>query len=96
MIGMKKEVPEFLTKWEKENKIISYHWTEQSATDIKTGKKTVISTKREYGVNERQQLIKLSKEVKEYFEKPKAEKEIAIEKEQNEIAIKESLDKKKK
>jgi hypothetical protein len=73
MIGMKKEVPEFLTKWEKEHNIVSYHWTEQSVTDIKTGKKTVISTKREYGVNNRQQLINLPKEIKEYFENPKAE-----------------------
>lgn len=85
MVGMKKEVPDFLSKWEKENKIVSYHWTEQSVTDIKTGKKTVVSTKREYGVNERQQLIKLPKEIKEYFEKPKSEKDAEIKEEPKEI-----------
>ena len=80
MIGQKKEAPEFLTKWEKENKIVSYHWTENSVKDIKTGKNTVISSQRAYGVNDRNILVNLPQEIKDYFEKKVIPEEKAEEK----------------
>lgn len=76
MLGMKKDTPEFVTKWEKENSIVSYHWVENTVKDIKTGKNIVISAVRKYGINNKQQMIKFSDEVDEYFNSPKVEKEI--------------------
>ena len=69
---MKKFVNEELKKWEKENNIVAYKW---SYSDIrgKDGKVLSTTSKREFGITEKKQLIEIpdfkAKEEKE--EKPK-------------------------
>lgn len=68
-IGQEKKAPNFLTKWEKDNKISSYHWVDTWEERDHEGKKIKVrvNTKRSYGVNHLSQLVRFPKEIEEYF-----------------------------
>ena len=80
MIGMKKDAPEIVTKWEKEKKISSYQWVDHytDGTDA-DGKpiKVKTGTERSYGVTEAGTLEVIPQAIKDYFKKAKAEKAAA-------------------
>jgi len=78
MIGMKKDVPEIVTKWEKEKKISSYRWVDHytDGTDAEGNPiKVKTGTERAYGVTEAGTLEIIPQHIKDYFKKAKAEKQ---------------------